>query len=219
MAPTSCRPAPHAVFFDVGGVCLTNGWDHGGRREASERFQLDYDELERRHDALYAEFERGEVGLEEYLDHVVFWRERPFSRRDFTQFMRERSRPHPEMLRLVGALRDAGRVRLATLNNESRELNEYRIEHFELDRLFEDFFSSCYMGVRKPAERIFRMALDVARLEPRQVVFVDDREENLIVAGRVGLRTVLARGAESVTLGLRASGVEVPAEIEDRARG
>ncbi len=202
--------APLAVFFDVGGVCLTNGWDHGSRRAAARHFSLDYDELERRHDALYAEFERGEIELGTYLDHTVFYRERPFSRADFERFMRGRSEPHPEVLDLVARLRDAGRVRLATLNNESRELNEFRIRRFGLDALFEAFFSSCYLGIRKPAERIFRVALDIVGLDPDRVAFVDDREENVFVARQVGLRGVLADGAASIAAGLREAGVELP---------
>jgi len=212
--------APRAILLDVGGVCLTNGWDHGSRRRAAERFSLDYDELERRHDALYAEFERGELGLDAYLDHAVFWRDRPFSRDDFTEFMRAQSRPHEDVLALVGRLRDRGGARLATLNNESRELNEFRIRRFGLDRLFEAFFSSCYLGVRKPSERIYRVALDVLGLDPDQVVFVDDRKENLVAARMVGLRTVLADGAPSVARGLREAGVEVegPAAEDAAAR-
>ena len=184
--------SPLAVFFDVGSVCLTNGWDHEGRRAAARHFSLDYDELERRHDALYAEFERGEVELASYLDHAVFYRDRPFSRDDFEAFMRGRSKPHQDVLDLVARLRDTGAVRLATLNNESREINEYRIRRFGLDALFEAFFTSCYLGVRKPAERIFHMALDIVGLDPDRVVFVDDRDENVFVARELGLRAVLA---------------------------
>jgi len=210
---------PRAILFDVGGVCLTNGWDHGSRRRAAERFSLDYDELERRHDALYAEFERGELALGTYLDQVVFWRDRPFSRDDFTDFMHAQSRPHEDVLALVGRLRGRGDTRLATLNNESRELNEYRIGRFGLDRLFEAFFSSCYLGVRKPSERIYRVALDVLGLEPDEVVFVDDREENLVAARMVGLRAVLADGARSVARGLREAGVVVEGPTAEDAAG
>jgi len=203
-------PASRALLFDVGGVCLTNGWDHDGRRAAAEHFGLDYDRLERRHDALYAEFERGEVGLDAYLTQAVFYRDRPFSRDEFVTFMHARSRPHPDMLALVERLRDAGSHRLATLNNESREINEYRIRSFGLDRLFEAFFSSCYLGVRKPAERIFRTALEILGVGPEEAVFVDDREENVAAARMVGLHGVLAEGAASVARGLREAGVDVP---------
>ncbi|MDP2481105.1 MAG: HAD family phosphatase [Candidatus Palauibacterales bacterium] len=211
---------PLAVFFDVGGVCLTNGWDHAGRSAAARLFSLDYDELERRHDALYAEFERGELDLASYLDHTVFYRDRAFSRDDFEAFMRGRSKPHPAMLDLVAGLHDAGTVRLATLNNESRELNEYRIDRFGLDTLFEAFFSSCYLGVRKPAERIFHMALDIVGLDPDRVAFVDDREENVFVARQVGLRAVLADDAGAVARGLRDVGVEWPGadDVDDEAK-
>jgi len=199
---------PTVLFLDVGGVCLTNGWDHVARREAADRFDLDFQETERRHGAMYAEFERGELELDDYLRHVVFFRDRPFSREDFVDFMRGRSRAHADVLELVRRVRDTGTVRLATINNESRMLNEYRIGRFGLDRLFEAFFSSCYLGVRKPSERIFRTALDVLDVDASEALFLDDREENVVGARTVGLRAEVLHGrADAMTEILEGAGV------------
>ena len=133
------------IFFDVGGVCLTNGWDTGARRSAARHFSLDPEELERRHQARADALERGQLSLDAYLDDVIFRRRRSFSRDAFTSFMQAQSQPHPSVLSLIRHLASGGSYKLATINNESRELNRYRIDTFRLRDIFSAFFSSCYL--------------------------------------------------------------------------
>jgi putative hydrolase of the HAD superfamily len=178
------------IFFDVGGVCLTNGWDTDARRAAASHFSLDVEDLEARHQLLASAFERGERSLEAYLDQVVFHQERAFSRDAFSAFMRQQSQPHPSSLRLIRSLALEGSYRLATINNESRELNRHRIDTFRLREIFSTFFSSCYLGVRKPDARIYEIALDVMQAERAASLFVDDREENVAAALAVGMRAL-----------------------------
>ena len=145
---------------------LTNGWDTDARLAAASHFVLDLEETEDRHQALADGFERGELPLDAYLTHVVFHRDRTFSRESFVAFMRSRSQPHSASLRAIGRLASDGLYRLATINNESREMNRYRIDTFGLGTLFSAFFSSCYLHVRKPDARIYEIALDVMQAEP-----------------------------------------------------
>src|SRR5439155_18118551 len=137
------------VLFDIGGVLGSNGWDREQRAVAVEKFALDGEDFQYRHEETVGAFESGEISLEEYLDLTVFWRQRDFSREEFKRFMFSLSAPWAESLEVVRRLRQAirgrpTRVRMATLNNESRELNEYRIRHFGLCELFDVFFSSCW---------------------------------------------------------------------------
>ena len=169
-------------------MCLTNGWDTDARLAAASHFVLDVEETEDGHQALADGFERGELSLDVYLDHVVFHRARTFSRDAFSAFMRSRSQPHSSSLSVIGRLASVGRYRLATINNESREMNRHRIDRFGLDRIFSAFFSSCYLGVRKPDARIYEIALDVMQADRAASLFVDDREENVAGARAVGLR-------------------------------
>ncbi len=199
------------LFFDVGGVLLSNGWDRRARAQAVVRFGLDGAEFAERHALVAAAFETGAMSLEEYLDRTVFHRSRDFTPAAFAAFMRSRSRPRPAVLRLVASLAGTGRHLLATLNNESRELNAYRIERFGLRDLFSVFCSSCYLGVRKPEERIYRMAVELVAADPGECLFVDDRLLNLECAERLGMRTVHHRGAARLRAALTAAGVEVPA--------
>src|SRR5438045_1586812 len=138
-----------ALFFDVGGVLLSNGWDRSTRRQAAEKFGFDWDTFEERHELVVADFETGRIDLDEYLDRTVFHEPCTFSREEFKAHLYEQSRADPDALAVAAALAASRRYLMATLNNESAELNRYRIEHFHLRDYFAVFFTSCYLGLRK----------------------------------------------------------------------
>jgi putative hydrolase of the HAD superfamily len=200
------------LFWDVGGVLLTNGWDTAARARVSARFGLDPAEFGERHDAVVADFETGDLSLEAYLAHVVFHRPRCFRRDEFLLCMLAQSQPRPETLALARSLYASGRYLMATLNNESAELNEYRIRRFALRDVFHVFLSSCYLGARKPAEAIYRRALQLVQREPDRCVFIDDRPLNLECAARQGLHTIHFRDAEALRADLQHLGVSVCAQ-------
>jgi putative hydrolase of the HAD superfamily len=178
------------MFWDNGGVILTNGWDRAARRRAVEKFQLDWDDFAERHELMLNAFETGEATLDQYLHRTIFYRQRPFSPDEFKAFMYSQSQALPESLAFLAQLAAARRYMLASLNNESRELNEYRIRTFELRKYFEAFFSSCYLGVRKPDETIYLLALKITQRDPAECVMVDDRGLNLECAREIGMRTI-----------------------------
>ncbi len=196
-----------ALFWDVGGVLLNNAWDHSERDLAIERFSLDKAEFEVRHKDLAASFEEGRVSLDEYLDRVVFFQPRAFSREDFKQFIFSLSTPKPQSLALLHSL--APKYFMGTINNESRELNEYRIQKFGLQEHFKVFVSSCYVGLRKPDERIYKLALDLTQHAPQECCFIDDRPGNIEGATKAGFATVLMKDPQQLLRDLQALGVEV----------
>lgn len=175
------------LFFDVGGVLATNGWDRHARRNCVESFGLDWDEYRDRHEFVADAFETGVMTIDGYLDRTVFYRERDFTRSSFIEAMKGESQPDPDALELVARLAKTGDYLLATLNNESRELNAHRVKAFGLGRYFSVFLTSGYLGVKKPDERIYRLALDITQRDPQECVFVDDRSLNLECAGLLGM--------------------------------
>lgn len=194
------------VFFDIGGVLGTNGWDREQRARAAERFGLD-PEFERRHEEMVGDWESGRMTMDEYLDTTVFYRPRDFSREELTAFLFEQSQPYPESIAVARRLAAAGRVRMMTLNNESAELNAHRIERFGLCEIFTAFLSSCWLGIRKPRRLIFERALGIAQTEPRRALFVDDREQNLAPAAALGFDTVLFTDAPGLARELSRRGL------------
>ncbi|MGH9733838.1 MAG: HAD family hydrolase [Candidatus Acidiferrales bacterium] len=203
-------PQISALFWDNGGVILTNGWDRDARQRAVDKFQLDWTEFEDRHELMLNAFETGELSLDDYLKRTVFYRPRPYRPEDFKAFMFEQSQPFPDSLAFAGALAQTKSCLMAALNNESLEINEYRIARFELRRYFDVFLSSCYLRVRKPSPEIYRLALKITQREPNECVLIDDRALNLECAHELGINTILYKNVgqlrnELARLGLAAS--------------
>jgi putative hydrolase of the HAD superfamily len=190
--------AIRAIFWDVGGVLLTNAWDHTQRQEALQHFQLDEKEFHDRHEMVVSSFERGKITLDEYLDRTVFYRPRPFTREAFCQYMFELSKAFPKVMDFVQQLADSGKYFMGTINNESRELNYYRIEHFGLRKIFRLFVSSCFVGYRKPERDIYRLALEITQIPAEQCCFIDDRALNLECAAKLGMKTIEMRQVDQL---------------------
>lgn len=196
------------IFFDIGGVILTNAWDRHQRRDTVEQFGLDYDEFQDRHDFVAHDFETGRLDLEEYLTRTVFYRERDFSREQFTASVFAQSHELPGSIGFLDELTATG-LQLAALNNESRELNEHRIRTFGLNERLSLFLSSCYLGVKKPEAAIYELALRITQRRADECVFVDDRALNLECAADVGMDGVLFTGIDELRWQLIERGVLV----------
>ena len=186
------------VFFDIGGVLGTNGWDREQRARALEKFGIEDDDFEHRHHQVVSEFETGAMSLEEYLDVTVFYTPRLFSREDFELYMLSLSEPNPYSIEIAKRIARAGRVRLMTMNNESAPLNVYRIDRFGLRELFSAFLSSCWLGVRKPSRVFFERGLAIAQAEPERTLLIDDRDQNLAPAATLGMQTFRYKDPESL---------------------
>ncbi len=196
------------LFFDIGGVILTNAWDRQMRQQAAQHFHLDGNEFEERHELVVADFELGRIGLEEYLDRTLFYCTRQFTRDEFKSFIFAQSQPHPEALAIVEGLAHSRKYLLATLNNESLELNRYRIDRFHLRDYFTLFLSSCFLGVKKPDEKIYRLALELTQRNLDECLLVDDRRLNVESAKRIGMRSIQFESPAQLRAELRQNGVQ-----------
>lgn len=196
-----------AIFWDVGGVLLTNAWDRSQREAALEHFKLDEEEFADRHELVVSSFERGKIGLDEYLDRTVFYRTRPFRKDDFKNYIFTLSQPSAEVLSMARTLAGSGKYLMGTINNESRELNLYRIEKFGMRSIFSLFVSSCFVGLRKPEPDIYRLALEITQKRPEECCFIDDRALNLEVARRMGMHTIEMDNAAQLRSELQKLGV------------
>ena len=193
----------HWIFFDIGGVLGTNGWDTAQRKRATERFRLDDDEFQRRHIEAVGPWEEGRIPIDEYLDLTIFHCPRDFTREQFKEFMYGESIPDLDTIAVARGICELGRYTMMTLNNESAELNTYRIGKFGLDPIFEAFMSSCWLGSRKPMKKIYTDAFSIAQAVPSQSIFIDDRERNLVPAREMGVNTVLFTSAAQLRKDLR----------------
>ena len=198
-------------FLDIGGVLLTNGWDHTIRAHVADKFGLDCDEMNERHHLTYDTYEEGKLSLDDYLNRVVFYQERSFSREAFKAFMYAQSQPFPEMIELMRGLKNQYGLQVAAVSNEGRELTVYRVQQFKLGTIIDFFVSSCFVHYRKPDADMYRIALDIAQVRPEQVIYIDDRAMFVEVAQGLGIRSIIHSSYESTqktleTLGLSLKG-------------
>jgi len=176
------------LFFDLGGVCLTNAWDHVSREAAAELFRYDFQASEERHKIIVEKFEIGEASIKDYLNEAIFFRERDFSEKQFIEFMESQSKAHPRSLEILEKLRSQNKYEISVLNNESLELNLFRIEKFGLRNYFTNFYSSCFLGVAKPKLEIYRKVLQITQTPADRCLLIDDREKNVEAAAECGFQ-------------------------------
>jgi putative hydrolase of the HAD superfamily len=202
-------PEITTMFWDIGGVILTNGWGRASREQAAKHFDLDWEEFQDRHDLCFPAWDAGLITIDEYLDRTLFHRQQPFTREQFIEFMYAQSREFPESREILDAVTGLNKYFIGAINNEPLELNRYRIKLFDLRRNFQVFFSSCYVRSRKPEATIFRVALEVSQRPPEECLFIDDRPLNLEVPGRLGMNVIHYKDAGGLRAELRKYDVEV----------
>jgi putative hydrolase of the HAD superfamily len=179
------------LFVDIGGVFLTNGWDRHSRKLACDTFALDYSEFEDLHHLTFDTYEEGNLTLEEYLNRVLFYKQRPFTMAQFQKFIFDQSKPLTEMIDLLTGLKKKYNLRIFALSNEGREINAHRIRTFHLTSFIDAFISSCYVHVRKPDFEIFHLALDISQADRSQVVYIENTHMFVDIARSLGIESIL----------------------------
>jgi putative hydrolase of the HAD superfamily len=196
------------LFLDIGGVLLTDGWNHDSRKQAAKRFKLDWMEMEARHHLTFDTYEEGSLSLEEYLRRVVFYQKRSFTFGAFRDFMFAQSQPFPEMLELVRKLKARYGLKVAVVSNEGRELNAYRIRAFKLNDLVDAFVSSSFVHIRKPDVEIFQLALDISQASIDQIIYIENTPMFVQVAEGLGIRSILHKDYRSTRAQLARFGLK-----------
>jgi putative hydrolase of the HAD superfamily len=197
-----------SLFLDIGGIILTNGWDHHARERAIQHFNLKKDEMEQRHHLTFDTYESGKLTLDEYLDRLVFYERRDFNKNDFKAFMFEQSQAFDDVIAFFKGLKDKYHLKLVAVNNEGRELNEFRIKKFKLVTLFDAFLSSCYVHLRKPDSELFGLACDISQTPVNHVLYIDDRNMFVEVALSLGMHAYNWQGLEAGMEYMRSQGFE-----------
>jgi len=197
------------LFLDIGGVLLTNGWDRYARQRAIRKFNLEPNELSDRHGIFFETYEAGKLTLKEYLANVIFYEQRNFTEMDFLNFMFQQSQPVKGSIEYFMAIKKKYKINITALSNEGRELNDYRIRTYRLDKLFNSFVSSNYVHLRKPDKDIFRMACDISFTEPKHALFIDDRIIHVQIAGSLGINAIQFKNLSSIKKQMEAYGFTI----------
>ena len=191
------------LFLDIGGVVLTNGWDHISRQKAVDHFRLDKEEFNERHSLAFDTYELGRLTLDEYLVNLIFYTKREFSKEEFKEFIFSQSQPIPGALGYFSTIKEKYKLRVIALNNEPKDINEYRIKTFDLNSLFDSYVSSCYIGMRKPDPGIYRITCDISNTEPADALYIDDRHLYIETARTLGLKCLHYKDLEQAKEGMK----------------
>lgn len=197
------------LFLDIGGVLLSDGWDFEFRQLAAEKFHLDIVEFEKRHNIMFITYEEGKISLNEYLNHVVFYKKRNFSLNEFRDFIFSLTTPYPEMIGFIKKLKGQYGLKVVVVSNEVRELNTYRIQTFKLNSFVDFFISSCYIHIRKPEKAIFKLALDLVQVSAEEVVYIDDIQIFTDIATEINIKSIHHTDIKSTSRALADIGLSV----------
>lgn len=196
------------MLFDIGGVLLTNGWDHVDRARVLDRFGVDAEEYRERQSLFYEPWDTGRITAAEFFSQTIFHRPRSFTREEFWQAVLDCSQWLEDgALGILEELAASNRYLVGALNNEPRETNQYRFEHFGLGRWLRVRLSSCYLGLHKPDLAYYRRAIEILGVRPERILFIDDRIANVDAAQQVGIRALHYEGANKLRGELEELGV------------
>ena len=196
MSAAAARAGVRTIFWDIGGVLLTNGWDVHQRRDVLTRIGADVKAYEALHDEVNFFWERGLMTAREFFARTVFATS-PGLAIGFDELWAmvcaESRVLYPESVCVLESLRASGRHRIATLNNESRELNAHRMEAFGFGGCFDYRVCSGYVHEMKPAPRIYQDAIAISGLPAATALFIDDKAENCDAARAHGMQAIVFR--------------------------
>lgn len=180
-------PKTNVLFLDIGGVLLSNGWGTDSRIKAAKEFEFDFEAMNKRHNLVFNLFESGKITLDEYLETAVFNEPRNFTMQEFKEFMFVQTTALPDMLGWIKNWKKKTGLRIISINNEGRELNNYRIDQFRLTECFDAFLSSCEVGMCKPNPAFFELAIAVAHTPAANCLYLDDTLVHVETARRKGI--------------------------------
>lgn len=162
-----------------------------------------------RHHLTFDIYEEGKISLDDYLNRIIFYRERPFMREEFKAYMHDQSKPFFDMIELIRFLENKYCLQVAAVSNEGRELIMYHVQQYELGIFIDFFISSCFVHYHKPDKDMYQIALDIAQVRPEQVVYVDDRAMFVEVAQEIGIRGIIHTHYQATLLTLEQFGLKL----------
>lgn len=185
------------IFTDIGGVLLTNGWDRNSRKLAADTFHLDREDFDARHALAFDIYEQGKISLDDYLEWVVFYKPRTFSRHEFKEFMYAQSKPHTDTMNFFKMIKDKYHLQIIGVSNEGKELMVHRTSTFKLNEMLDFIVCSSFVHMRKPDPGIYKLAIDLAHADPKNSVYIDDRPLLVMAGESVGFRGIVHTSLEN----------------------
>jgi HAD superfamily hydrolase (TIGR01509 family) len=201
---------PRVIYFDLGNVLLH--FDQSiACRQMSEVAGVTEQQV---HEILFEQdlqrgYETGRITTRQFYDRFC---EQTGTRPDYDALILAGSAMFELNVPLIPllALLRAARYRLGILSNTCEAHWQYIIDgrYRIIPDLFELSALSFRIGAMKPSPDIYRAAADLAKVAPEELFFLDDRQENVEGARKVGLDAVLYSTPQALATELRQRGVQ-----------
>ena len=187
-----CEPQPEA---DRARLARASGGPVADFEAAYWRYRLDYD--------------RAELDVTAYWQRVAADLGRSYTDAEIAGLSRLDTASwltlQPGTVDLITGLAAAGQ-RLAVLSNAPSDVAE-AVQRLPLARHFEHLVFSCALKSAKPDPGCFRATLALLEAGPGDVIFLDDRPENVSAAAALGIRSVQFTGAPAARADLARHGI------------
>lgn len=192
-----------AVLFDVGGVIKTN---YPLSKDTAEICGVSDEKVkeikEERRLKVGIPAEKGLISDEDFWVGVseILGKKLPQTPEECVKIAKKRYIEnfvfHQEVVDLAKELKEKG-IKIAILSN----VFEYSAEVIRQKGGYDNFdpvILSYEVGMAKPEKDIYLYALRKLNLKPEECIFIDDKEENLVPARELGMKTVLAENQEQI---------------------
>lgn len=194
------------IAFDCGGVLLSNAWSDKEYKGFSKHYDLDHEKATEIFYKYWDDIELGKASSDKFFEALKKEFNICADIDEMKEVYRGIIRENEHVMRIARAL--SQKYDMYTLNNEGEDWMDDRIQYFSLKNIFKGFITSAYVGARKPDEKIYQIFLSKVEVEPEECVFIDDKEENLIPAHALGMKTVLFESPAKLIIDLRNMGLK-----------
>lgn len=102
-----------------------------------------------------------------------------------------------DVLDVINDMKENG-YKVIACTNQEKYRTEYLEEHLKLIELFNRVYSSAFMGIKKPDEEFFNFILKDQSINPQDLIYWDDDEENIEAASQLGIKSILYKSIEDI---------------------
>lgn len=176
------------IFFDIGGVLID--W-RNAFKTVSAKFKIPFAEFINEWNIYNDRITRGKITPQEFWNHVkADLKIKEGKNFDFLDNWVSDYKPILEMHRFVYELSNTYKIGLLT--NLYKGMLPILIRKKLIPNIsYSSIVTSCETGLRKPEGEIYKLATKIANSKPEEILLVDDREDFIEGAKKVGWQTYL----------------------------
>lgn len=194
-----------AVVFDYGQVlCLPQQFDD--IKTMADFCQIPIEKFERLYWPPRLAYDRADLNAESFWRPILQHSGRALRASDVQELVKldgeSWGRANKPTLAWAQQLADAG-LTLGILSNMPMDLKIHLIQSREWLALFPEKLFSCDVCSVKPEPKIYQTLLELLQLTPREVLFLDDRPENVEGAREMGIHAIVFENLEDVLAEVR----------------